>query len=999
MLERCILLLLASNNVETLDSRAADEIREINEAIQSTIHRDSFESFQHPGLRASDITKLLLRHKPHILHISGHSRKTEGLVLEDNDGQIKKINCARLVNLIVNSAEDARLKLVFFSFCHSEACANAISERVPYAIGVSDEISPDSLLLFSKIFYEALGSNKSVQGAFDIARESLKTEGWEGSDEMVLRVQSGRSAEVPFLSSMGFLKKSVEEALQFHREKILSRYFQEPVWSQPGLTLEKSYVDLECGSLTWGEITESIRRGGGSELNPLDERSAPRTDLLAATLDWLQKENHQEFLVIEGSPGSGKSSFTIRLSVKLDELGYQPIRVRLRDLGRKADDEPIAEIAKKILEVNPTELEYALEHNQTRAVLILDGWDELTLLPDQNLINRVGNFLDSIRSAVLDRWKGRVPVILTGRPTKAVTTARNMTEKTRILTIYRFSPTQLRDYLVKLDAIYNTDSNLSPDVEIILQTYEDDWKLSQGVPSSQITGTTDVIGWPLLAHVAYRLMRECEWSRQTSLIADRTMLLRCLTEYYCIHSRNPSDEPSGTELRSRLEAPKLRSLVQETAIAMTVKGTECISHEELRNEMALWSSRSKADQDLNLVGTVDTDIFLINYLFKSGVEYLGCEFIHKSLREFAFAQAVVDNLKRSAVSSDKKQRVYLDAMSEARLPILARNWLSREIWDHIERQISWEICRESPEFEDPIAFQRGEPPLGIDAWCRIRDKLADKWTSWAQSSTGELLPPTSDQKYDSTSEMFKGVAAIDSAFADARLGAALFRLCATLHGILAARILDAGGMMAYQKNMWEEFGVTVTVSGSQTTLQQTPDRRLRFFSPGKGEEELEQSLLRSSIARINAYYAHTKEELPGKCDLTFLVATGAALERLSFQFCNLSYSNLSESNLSGADMQGADLSGAWLCKSNLTRANLNMADLPYASFKQANLENASLKSANIKSADFREAKGLSLEQISATRNWQSAKFDSEFLVKLRELKNDGEQVRTEPSEA
>ncbi len=1000
MMECCILLLLASNNVETLDSRAADEIREIDGVIQSAIHRDSFKPSQHPGVRASDIMKKLLRHKPHILHISGHSRETEGLVLEDNNGQVVKIDCARLVNLIVSSAEDARLKLVFFSFCYSEACATAISEKVPYAIGVSDEISPDSLLLFSKVFYEALGSNKSVQDAFDIACDCLKTEGWAGSDEMVLRVQSGRSAEVPFLSSMGFLKKSVEEALQFHREKILSRYFQEPVWSQPGLTLDKSYVDLECGSLTWGEITESMRRGGASGLNPLDESSAPRTDLLAATLDWLQKENHQEFLVIEGSPGSGKSSFTIRLSVKLVELGYQPIRVRLRDLGKKADDEPIAEIAKKILEVDPTELENALEDNQTKAVLILDGWDELTLLPDQNLINRVGNFLDSIRSAVLDRWKGRIPVILTGRPTKAVTTERNMTEKTRILTIYRFSPAQLRDYLVKLDAIYNTDSNTSPDVDIILQTYEDDWKLSQGVPSSQVAGTTDVIGWPLLAHVAYRLMRECEWSRQTSLIADRTMLLRCLTEYYCIHSRNPSDEPSGTEVRSRLEAPKLRSLVQETAIAMTVRGTECISHQELRNEMALWSSRSKADQDLNLVGAVDTDIFLINYLFKSGVEYLGCEFIHKSLREFAFAQAVVDNLKRSAGPSDKKQRMHPDPMTEARLPILARNWLSREIWDHIERQISWEIYRESPEFEDPIAFQRGERPLGIDAWCRIRDKLADRWASWAHSSHGgDLLPLTSDQKSDSTSELFKGVAAIDSAFADARLGAALFRLCATLHGMLAARILETSGLMAHQKNMWEEFGATVTAGSHQTALDQTPDQRLRFFSPGKGDEELEPLTLRSAMARINAYYIHSKEELPEKCDLTFLVSTGAALERLSFQYCNLSYSNLSESNLSGADMQGVDLSGAWLCKSNLTRANLSMADLPYASFRQANLEGASLKSADIKSADFREAKGLSPEQISVTRNWQSAKFDPEFLAKLRELKNSDEQMSPERSES
>ena len=999
MIERCILLLLASNAVDIVDPLAANEIRGINEAIQSSNNRESFERFQNPGLQLSDLGTWVSRYKPHILHISGHAQPNMGLVLEDDNGEVAKINCAELVNLILRSTEDGRLKLVFFSFCYSEACADAILAKVPYAVGVRDEVPVESALPFSKTFYETLASGKSVQAAFDNAREYLRVRGLAGSEAMVLRMQSGTSAGAPFLSSMRFLKKSVDEALQTHGKEILSRYFEESVWGQQGLTLDKSYVDLDCGSLTWGNITESIRKGEGAGLNPLDESSAPRTNLLAATLDWLQKENHQEFLVIEGSPGSGKSSFTIRLAAKLIEQGYQPIRVRLRDLGTKADDEPIAEIAKKILEVDPGELERALDHNQTKAILILDGWDELTLLPDQNLNNRVGNFLESIRNGVLDRWKGRIPVILTGRPTKAVTTARNMTENTRILTLYRFSPSQLRDYLVKLDAIYSPDSNLSPDIDIILQRYEDDWRLSQGVPSSQVAGTTDVIGWPLLAHVAYRLMRECEPSRQTSLIADRTMLLRCLTEYYCIHSRNPSDDPSGAEVRSRLEAPKLRSLVQETAIAMTVKGMEAIGHEELRREMASWSSQAKADQDLNLVGAVDHDIFLINYLFKSGIEYQGCEFIHKSLREFAFAQAVVDNLKRLAVPSDAKRDYELDVMAVARLAILSRQWLSREIWDHIERQISWEVYRESPENEDPIAFQRGEPPLGIDAWCRIRDRLTQQWTSWALSNP-ELSSTKSDWTSDpKLAEMFKGVGAVESAGADARLGAALFRLCAMLHGILAVRILDTSGLMNYQKNMWEELGVTVTVGSDQTALNPTTDQRLRFFSPGKGDEELEPTMLRSVMARINAYYAHSKEELPEKCDLSFLVATGAALERLSFRYCNLSYSNLSESNLSGADLQGADFSGAWLCKSNLTRANLGMADLLYASFRQANLENVSLKSANIESADFREAKGLSLEQISVARNWQSAKFDPEFLAKLQELENDDDQISRETSES
>src|SRR6185503_9467152 len=241
MSKTCILLLLASNDVETLDSRTADEIREINEVIQSATHRDSFRRLPHPGVRDSDIPKLLLRHSPHILHISGHASETEGLGLEDDNGQVVKIKCVQLVDLILSSSDASRLSLVFFSFCYSEACATAISAKIPYAIGVKGKIAVTSAALFSHVFYEALASGRSVQSAFDNARKRLKAKRRKGWDELVLRVQSGTNAEAPFLSSMGFVTKSVDEALEKHRREILSRYFDEPVWNEPGLTLSKSY--------------------------------------------------------------------------------------------------------------------------------------------------------------------------------------------------------------------------------------------------------------------------------------------------------------------------------------------------------------------------------------------------------------------------------------------------------------------------------------------------------------------------------------------------------------------------------------------------------------------------------------------------------------------------------------------------------------------------------------------------------------------------------------
>jgi hypothetical protein len=184
MREKCILLLLASNDVESLDSRAADEIREIDGVIRSAAHRDSFEPLQRSALRDSDITAVLNRYQPHILHISGHAKRTEGLILEDDNREVAKIGCPELVSLILSSTDDDRLRLVFFSFCYSEACTKAISTKVPYAIGVKDEISAESLLLFTHVFYEALASGRSVRGAFNNACAWLKTKAPEEFDSM-----------------------------------------------------------------------------------------------------------------------------------------------------------------------------------------------------------------------------------------------------------------------------------------------------------------------------------------------------------------------------------------------------------------------------------------------------------------------------------------------------------------------------------------------------------------------------------------------------------------------------------------------------------------------------------------------------------------------------------------------------------------------------------------------------------------------------------------------
>jgi hypothetical protein len=358
-----------------------------------------------------------------------------------------------------------------------------------------------------------------------------------------------------------------------------------------------------------------------------------------------------------------------------------------------------------------SELDSVVEFCRRPPVLILDGWDELALIGEQRLSERIGSFLLAV-SSWMQTTVRRVPVILTGRPSNAATQPGLMNTGTPILTIRSLLPQRLREYLCKLDSVYHEsgEGRFRPDLEGVLALYEREWDFARKSGSKKLSGTIDVVGWPLLAHLAYRLLRDCEPERQAALVSDRTLLLRCITEYCCSHSRQPSDQKYGDEVKSRLQPAELRDLVHETAIAITREGREYISLEAFEEAVKEYSGNSK--RYLNVAR--QSEILLVNFLFKSGAEHLGCEFVHKSLREFAFAEALVDLLKRLAVtsehpgdednrqtddalsvlrrSSEKDIRETEDGLAVARL--LSAQWLTADVFEYCSSQMIWEVFRD-----------------------------------------------------------------------------------------------------------------------------------------------------------------------------------------------------------------------------------------------------------------------------------------------------------------
>jgi hypothetical protein len=146
--------------------RLGQELRDITEGLQRSTKRDRFNLQQRWAVRPKDIQRAMLEVKPHILHFAGHGEGEDGLVFEDDAGNSNLVNGAALAGLFELFAD--RLNCVVLNGCYSEVQAQAISQHIPYVIGMQKAISRPGALAFAVGFYDALGAGNDVEFAFKL---------------------------------------------------------------------------------------------------------------------------------------------------------------------------------------------------------------------------------------------------------------------------------------------------------------------------------------------------------------------------------------------------------------------------------------------------------------------------------------------------------------------------------------------------------------------------------------------------------------------------------------------------------------------------------------------------------------------------------------------------------------------------------------------------------------------------------------------------------------
>jgi hypothetical protein len=169
------ILILASNPRTTASLRLDEEVREIDAGLQRARKRELFDLKQRWAVRIQDVYQSLLDFNPSIVHFSGHGSGDDGLVLEDENGQVRLVETVALAGLFEVFAN--RIECVVLNACYSEVQAGAIAQHIPYVVGMSQAIGDKAAIKFATGFYSALGSGESVEFAYKLGCSVIQLDG------------------------------------------------------------------------------------------------------------------------------------------------------------------------------------------------------------------------------------------------------------------------------------------------------------------------------------------------------------------------------------------------------------------------------------------------------------------------------------------------------------------------------------------------------------------------------------------------------------------------------------------------------------------------------------------------------------------------------------------------------------------------------------------------------------------------------------------------------
>lgn len=181
---------------------------------------DSITLLSEWAVRPADLQDALLRYQPHIVHISAHSGKDGGIMLERDDiardrsnenEKWRGVGVHSLMKLF--NTLKGNIQLVFLNSCYTKRQAAAISRSVDYAIGINREIGDKASIILASSFYGRIFSGLSVKTSFELAVNHLDLLNLPRANAPVLFMRDGADYSKPivprFESTSGWMTNGV----------------------------------------------------------------------------------------------------------------------------------------------------------------------------------------------------------------------------------------------------------------------------------------------------------------------------------------------------------------------------------------------------------------------------------------------------------------------------------------------------------------------------------------------------------------------------------------------------------------------------------------------------------------------------------------------------------------------------------------------------------------------------------------------------------------------
>ncbi len=163
---KLVILFLAANPIDTDQLHLDEEKSSIDNVLQKSEYRDCFELRSAWAVSYGNLQELLLRHKPHIVHFSGHGSPIGEIVLTNERSRSQLVQPNALAELFSILRDNVRC--VVLNACYSEIQGYAIAQSIDCVVGMSCAIEDDAAINFAAGFYLGLGYGRNVQTAFKL---------------------------------------------------------------------------------------------------------------------------------------------------------------------------------------------------------------------------------------------------------------------------------------------------------------------------------------------------------------------------------------------------------------------------------------------------------------------------------------------------------------------------------------------------------------------------------------------------------------------------------------------------------------------------------------------------------------------------------------------------------------------------------------------------------------------------------------------------------------